>query len=64
MGTDAETHSKISCRAQGTCKRREGRIVGARGVEDTRRTQPTESTKQGSEGLTETKAGVREPAGV
>ena len=30
------------------CRRRRGRIIEARGVEDTRRIQPTESTKQGS----------------
>ena len=35
-------------------RRRDGRIVGVRGVEDTRRTGPTEPTKQGSPGLTET----------
>ena len=29
-------------------RRGNGRIVGARGVKDTRRTEPTESTKQSS----------------
>jgi hypothetical protein len=44
---------------------REGeRIVGARGVKDTRRTSPTESTKQSSQGFTETEAAITDPAWV
>lgn len=35
-------------------------IVGVRGVEDTRGTWPTESTKQGSWVLTETEAATTE----
>ena len=39
-----------------------GRIIGARGLKDTQRTGPTESTKQGSSwGLTETAAAIPEP---
>jgi hypothetical protein len=38
--------------------------VGVRGIKDTRRTWPTESTKQGSQGLTETEMTVTEPAWV
>lgn len=34
-----------------TCRKGRGRIVGARGVEGTTRTQPTESTKEDSQGL-------------
>jgi IS5 family transposase len=47
MGTDAEIHSQILNSAQGTGGRGR-RIVGAKGVKDTRKIQPTESTKQGS----------------
>ena len=35
--------------------------MGARGLKDTRRARPTESTKQGSWGLTETDAAVPAP---
>lgn len=35
-------------------ERRGGRAVGTRVVEDTRKTQPTEWTKRGSQGITET----------
>lgn len=38
-----------------------GRIIGAGGLKDTQRTGPTESTKQGSWGLTETAAAITEP---
>jgi hypothetical protein len=40
---------------------REGRTVGARGAKDTR-TQPTESTKQGSCVLIETEVAITKPA--
>lgn len=40
------------------------RIVGARGVEDTRRTQSMESTKQGSQGFTGTEATRTDPVWV
>jgi hypothetical protein len=46
----------------GTLHRREGaKIIGARGVSDTRKTRPTEPTKQGSWDLTETEAGMDLP---
>lgn len=35
--------------------------VGARQVKDTMRTRPTDSTKQGPQGLTETEAAITEP---
>ena len=47
MGTDTETHSQILELWNPEEEGRE-RIVGAIEVKDTRRTQPTESTKQGS----------------
>lgn len=45
---DAETQSLILGRPGQPQRRREGTIVGAREVEDTMRTGPTEVTKQGS----------------
>lgn len=39
-------------------------IVGVRAVKDTRRRPPTGSTKQGSQGLTETEAAIVEPAWI
>ena len=39
-------------------------VAGARGVEDTRRAQLTESTKQGSRRLTETEMAIPEPSWV
>jgi hypothetical protein len=42
----------------------EGKIVRARGVKDTRRTPSTELLKQRSQGLTQTKAAILEPAWV
>lgn len=47
-----------------TCRRRGGRIVGTRGVEDNRRTQSTEPIKQGSQGLTEPEVAIPQPAWV
>lgn len=41
-------------------RRGRGSIVGVRGVNDTRRARPTESTEQGSQGLTDTEGVVRE----
>lgn len=38
-----------------------GRIIGAGGLKDIQRTESTESTKQGSWGLTETGAAITEP---
>ena len=46
------------------CGRGGGQIVGDRGDEGTRRMWSTESTKQGSWGLTETEAAITEPAWV
>lgn len=40
------------------------KILGAKGMEDTRRTPSTKSTKQGTYGLTETEAACTGPAGV
>ena len=45
---DAETHSQTLVGAQESCRRGGGRIVGARGVKDTRK-QSTESTNQDSQ---------------
>jgi len=59
MRAYAETHS--ICRANPT-EEGGGRITGTRGVEDTMRIWPTESTKQDSQGLTETEATITEPA--
>ena len=44
--------------------RRGGRIITARGVKDTRIIQPTESTKQGSWGFTETEEAILEHCSV
>jgi hypothetical protein len=63
MGANAETHCQIFGRAQRTQGRVEGTIIEARGVEDTRRTQPTERAKQGSEGLIETEVATTQPTG-
>lgn len=41
-------------------RRGRGSIVGVRGVNDIRRAWPTELTKQGSQGLTDTEGVVRE----
>lgn len=41
---------------------REGRICRSRGFEDTKITQPTESTQQSSQGLTDTETAITEPA--
>lgn len=78
MGTDAETRSQASCgesKLEVSIMSLLGehpwplggggvKILGAKGMEDTRRTQPTESTKQGAYGLTETEAACTGPAGV
>ena len=64
MGADAETHNQTLGEVKGTPQRRERGIAGARGVEDTRRTQPTEPTKQGSWGLIETEATITDPVWV
>jgi hypothetical protein len=40
------------------------RIVRVKGVEDTRRTQPTESTKYDSKGPIETEGAITESSGV
>jgi len=43
-------------------KRGGRRIIGGRGVEDIRRTQPTESNKQRLYGLTESEAATKKVA--
>lgn len=54
MGAGAETHRQKLGEFRNYWKRRGGRILGTRGVGDTRRTQHLESSKQGSQGLLET----------
>lgn len=49
-------HQVRTLRAWGTSRKRGKRNVGARGFVDTRKSQPAESTKQGSSGLTKTEA--------
>jgi len=54
MKEDAETHSHILGRPHGSPGIRGRKDLGIRGFKNTRRIQPTESTKQGSQELTET----------
>lgn len=52
MGADAKTHNHILGSAEETLEKwGVGSIVGARGLKESKRT--TESTKEGSQGLTE-----------
>lgn len=48
--TVAEFYSQMLGRAQAVLQRRGGRITRARGIQDTTRTQPTESTERYSSG--------------
>ena len=62
MRTDAETHTQ-TFKWLGEPHRREGRrTVGTGGVKDSRKLWPIESTKQGSQRLTETEAATMESA--
>ena len=61
MITDAETHSKSLVRAQGDLWKKGRKDCRSHGVQDSRKTWPTESTKQG---LTETQVAIMEPAWV
>ena len=56
--------AKLSMKVRESCGRGGERIRGARGVEDTTRTWPTESINQGSQGLTEAEVMVRETESV
>lgn len=49
-GSTAETYSQILGKARGNPRKKRGRFVGVRGVDDTTRTCASESTKQGSWG--------------
>jgi hypothetical protein len=53
--------NQTSGMARGTPKKMGGKIVGARGVEDATRTQPTEPTKQSPQRFTETVATNTDP---
>jgi hypothetical protein len=61
METDAETHSQTLGRAQGVLWKSEGRIEGARGVNNNTK-QCTESTNLGPCELTETETPTKEQA--
>lgn len=68
-GLPSYLRAPLSCRwFRGYLKKLASRkflkIAGVRGVEDTRRPQPTEATKQGSERLTETEARNTERTGI
>jgi hypothetical protein len=53
MGTDEKSHSQTLRRAQGVLQRKGGRPGGIRGIKDTTRTWPTESTDWDSSGIIE-----------
>lgn len=56
---DSETHSQILGGTQGTLWKRGERNVGVTEIKKTMRAQSKESTKQGSQGITETGATIR-----
>jgi hypothetical protein len=56
--------SSVLLELRQSCGRGGGKIKGSEGMEDTRRTQLTESTKQGVFGLTETEVASMGPAWI
>lgn len=65
MKADAETYkANIRCNQGIPAEKGEEGLQAASGVKDTMRTRPTESTRQGPQGLTETEMAIIEPARV
>lgn len=63
MRAEADTYGQ-TFKLRDPCSRRGRRIVEAKGVEDTERTQPKESTKQHLEELTKTELATTESSWV
>ena len=64
IGEDAELIPKHYMEFREACRGERGKIVGARRGKHTRKTPPTEPTKQYSYGFTETDATVMEPSSI